>query len=47
MILSNFLHMERGVETLGNKPESTCVGMCTMLKQISKYVEGNHEGTHT
>jgi hypothetical protein len=44
---SNFLHIRRRVETLGNKLESPCVRLCIMLQKSSKYVEGNHRGTHT
>jgi len=44
----NFLHMRRGVKTQGNILESPCVEACTLVeKRISKYVEGNHRGTHT
>jgi hypothetical protein len=43
----NFLHMRKKVETLGNKLESPCVGVCAIFEKISKYVEGNHEGNHT
>uniref|UniRef100_U5FPE5 Uncharacterized protein n=1 Tax=Populus trichocarpa TaxID=3694 RepID=U5FPE5_POPTR len=29
-----------------NLPENMYLVACTILKKISKYVEGNHEGTH-
>jgi len=44
---SNFLHIRRGVETSGNKLESSYVRVCTIFEKISKYVKGNHGGTHT
>jgi hypothetical protein len=44
---SNFLHIRRGVETSSNKLESLYVRMYTMFEKISKYVKGNHGGTHT
>jgi hypothetical protein len=43
----NFLHIRREDEISGNKPKSPCVEVCTMFKNISKYVKKNLRGTHT
>jgi len=40
--------MRRGVEKPGNISKNSCRGAYTMIeKRISKYIEGNHEGTYT
>jgi len=44
----DFLHMRIKVETQGNLPKNSYIEVRTIFKkkQISKYVEGNHEGTY-
>ena len=37
--------MRKRVETLGNKLESPCVGVCAIFEKISKYVEGTMKET--
>jgi len=39
----NFLHIRREVKTMGNKPKSFCVRVCTVFEKIYKYIKGNHE----
>jgi hypothetical protein len=44
MNLLNLHRVIKGVETLGNIPESPCEGVCTIVRErISKYIEGMKE----